>query len=525
MVTKAQGIEEEQGTHPIGQMDGTTSSQRLPPCHMRRTRSGRIRSCVKGLSETEPLKEELVPRLAHGLDSVLFESEPQFLKDPSTGAYNFDPWLKNICQPEDFDYDVLPAYMIASEDKALLDAARKHDKKYVSSTSSFTGILAKMYLLISHHKPIDKSSFSASFETQPSFLTSSSRAPTSVILRHVNGTYAIDSEKSNKEWNILQILGKSMEKMLTAAPEEFDLCRKENSHKLTEEMKDKDYHRFAKVEQFLLRAQIDCYHPDLPHKTFDLKTRATLAVRMNPATCKENLDYKLNLLRGDILSFEREDFDMLRSAMLKYSFQVRIGGMDGVFVCYHNTDEVFGFQYLPLTKMDQQLFGNSLFAQQAFALSVKVCQMVFDRVTKDFPGQSLRITIGQQKPIFQFEPLAILVDPITELNTAIDSPPSPNLTQYDLSCISRINRSYVTPTITSPADEWSLDCTFHKANVSRGSLLRTYKYMRENAANLGLQENNTNQRFINEVREMAGLPKHQRQSTITASPEDEKLRD
>lgn len=34
--------------------------------------------------------------------------------------------------------------------------------------------------------------------------------------------------------------------------------------------------------------------------------------------------------------------------MLKYSMQVRIGMMDGIFLAYHNTKRLFGFQYIPL---------------------------------------------------------------------------------------------------------------------------------------------------------------------------------
>lgn len=39
---------------------------------------------------------------------------------------------------------------------------------------------------------------------------------------------------------------------------------------------------------------------------------------------------------------------MTRSAFLKYSMQVRIGDMDGIFVAYHNTARIFGFQYISL---------------------------------------------------------------------------------------------------------------------------------------------------------------------------------
>jgi len=31
--------------------------------------------------------------------------------------------------------------------------------------------------------------------------------------------------------------------------------------------------------------------------------------------------------------------------------------MDGVMVAYHNTERIFGFQYIPLLEMDERLFG------------------------------------------------------------------------------------------------------------------------------------------------------------------------
>lgn len=41
-----------------------------------------------------------------------------------------------------------------------------------------------------------------------------------------------------------------------------------------------------------------------------------------------------------------------------YSFQVRIGNMDGVMVAYHNTARMFGFQYIPLSEIDEAIFGT-----------------------------------------------------------------------------------------------------------------------------------------------------------------------
>ena len=64
------------------------------------------------------------------------------------------------------------------------------------------------------------------------------------------------------------------------------------------------------------------------------------------STTLQFLDYKITQQAGLWNSFERELYDMIRAAFLKYSGQCRIGRMDGAFVTYHNTQEIFGFQYV-----------------------------------------------------------------------------------------------------------------------------------------------------------------------------------
>ncbi len=34
-----------------------------------------------------------------------------------------------------------------------------------------------------------------------------------------------------------------------------------------------------------------------------------------------------------------------------------LSAMSGAFVTFHNTSEIFGFEYIPLTKIDRLLFG------------------------------------------------------------------------------------------------------------------------------------------------------------------------
>ena len=73
---------------------------------------------------------------------------------------------------------------------------------------------------------------------------------------------------------------------------------------------------------------------------------------------KKKTKNSITHLIGSMNSYEREFYDMIRSAFLKYSFQVRIGHMNGIFVAYHNTEEIFGFEYVSIQEIDQNLFGS-----------------------------------------------------------------------------------------------------------------------------------------------------------------------
>jgi hypothetical protein len=51
-------------------------------------------------------------------------------------------------------------------------------------------------------------------------------------------------------------------------------------------------------------------------------------------------------------------FNELR-VRLMISLQARIGGMDGIFVAYHNTKRLTGFQYLPMYVRRRALSRNT----------------------------------------------------------------------------------------------------------------------------------------------------------------------
>ena len=114
-------------------------------------------------------------------------------------------------------------------------------------------------------------------------------------------------------------------------------------------------------------------------------------------------------------SFEREYYDLIRSAFLKYryenlnfsnqinsnlfSFQVRIGNMDGIIVAYHNTARMFGFQYIPLQEMDEALFGlNPGVGDRIFNKCVKILECIASEITLCFPDQVWESCILSDSP-------------------------------------------------------------------------------------------------------------------------------
>jgi len=70
-----------------------------------------------------------------------------------------------------------------------------------------------------------------------------------------------------------------------------------------------------------------------------------------------------------------------------HSFQARIGNMDGVFVAYHNTERIFGFQYIPLSEMDARLFGGRASGDAVFEKCLQLLEVVLEEATRELPQQ------------------------------------------------------------------------------------------------------------------------------------------
>ncbi|OQO04509.1 hypothetical protein B0A48_09431 [Cryoendolithus antarcticus] len=340
------------------------------------------------------IEQPPVPKLSFGLERVLFNPGVYQLQDPHSRVYNFDPYLQNIMPVDEFDFNALKEYKTSSKDNALSDLALAYGKKYIGSTSSMTSTLGHFHYLLSNWRDLNLDMLSVNFPAPPKTFTNINRAPTAIFLKWKNGTYAIDADKEFDSGNVLMMLGKSMEKLLTLSRSDYERYRKSDPREIpTEERDAPEAFQYTTIGDFLMRSQLDAYDSRLPGTgMFDLKTRAVLPIRMDAGDYKPMLGYELTSLQGEYRSYEREYSDMLRSTMLKYMLQARMGRMDGIFLAYHNVQRIFGFQYLPMKEIDRAIHGqiHPCLGDQEFKLSLAMLNKVLEMATAKFPERSLR---------------------------------------------------------------------------------------------------------------------------------------
>ncbi|KAG9670115.1 Pet127-domain-containing protein, partial [Aureobasidium melanogenum] len=358
-----------------------------------------------------------VPRLHHGLDRVLFMQGVYQLQDRRSKVYNFDPYLQKIMPVTEFDYDALTAYKTSSQDNFLSEFAKKHGKKYVGSTSSMTSTLTHFHYLLSSWRKINTDMFSRDFPDTLQSFTALNRTPTSIFLRRKGDTYAVDADKEYDSANVLMLLGRSMEKLLTMPTDKFERYRKDKSSGVSEvEPNQPEAYHYSSLGDFLLRSQLDAQDDRLPGTgMFDLKTRAVLPIRMQSQDHEPMTGYEITQAQGQYESFEREYYDMMRSTALKYSLQARMGHMDGIFVAYHNVKRIFGFQYISLNELDRALHGTPdlTLGNLEFNLSISLLNEIFNKATEKFPDQSIRFTF-ETKAAETLPSMYIFAEPMGE---------------------------------------------------------------------------------------------------------------
>lgn len=333
-----------------------------------------------------------IPMLSYGLDRVLFNPGVYRLQDPRSRIYNFDPYLEKIMKVNEFDFTALEEYKTSSRDPELLAMTENTGAKFTGSTSSMSGILQHFHFLLSSSRWLNHEMLSRSFPRPSERFSKITEGPSAVFLRWKDGVYAIDADKTYDTPNIMSWLGNSLEKLLTTEKDDFERYRRSNPEAAPAEMGGRCFH-YSTQGNFLMRSQLDAVDPRLPGSgVFDLKTRAVVSIRMDHENHEKGQGYQLRYDRGEWESYEREFYDMTRSTMLKYSLQVRMGRMDGIFVAYHNIERIFGFQYLNISDLDLVLHGQSdpCLGDQEFRLSIHLLDEVMQKAIEKFPEQVSR---------------------------------------------------------------------------------------------------------------------------------------
>ncbi|KZS93579.1 Pet127-domain-containing protein [Sistotremastrum niveocremeum HHB9708] len=347
------------------------------------------------LEDIEPLEEQrAVPRLAHNLDRVLFNPSVYWLQDPNSGVYNFPKILESLPQVTNFAFERLPQYITSSRDKEMYALARREGRQFIGSTSSLSGVLCHIYYLLSGHKDVDISTLSMAFSDEPRGFPGGIRLPATLgFRRSPDGIYAIDAigDPDDEGKNVLSFVGTMLESFLTLPAEEFQSLLRDHDALVESAMTQKSAYRYARSRKFVMRSQLDCQDDRLPGTgVFDIKTRATLPIRKDRLNWVENTGYQIKRQTGLFESFEREYYDLIRSAFLKFQFQVRIGNMDGIFVAYHNTLKLFGFQYVPLHEMDERLFGSHELGDQVFSKCLAILEVLAEEIVGCFPNEPVQ---------------------------------------------------------------------------------------------------------------------------------------
>ena len=336
------------------------------------------------------------PKLQHNLEKIV-RTEGIYTVDEFM-RLNQNTFLKEISPPLPEVLAKFPAYTPPSQDKTLLDTAEKEKVRFLTGSSSITEELTHLYYSMSNFKSPDVTGLARNYDHRSLNYMSAYRKPTTFMLRKLKpNLYAIDGDSGlvpalNKD---LSDMGVVLEAMLTTDESTYKkICDPKSgmtAEAIEAELSGGRSHKMRKMGQMLIRSQIDCESmgDDGRYFVFEIKTRATAPLRYDVKNIPLYLDYKIQTRSGVAESYEREYFDLIRSILIKYYFQIKIGNMDGAFLCYHNTKEIFGFQYLLLSEIEKRVFGSQELGEIVLKTTVQLHQLILDEVLKLFPDSNM----------------------------------------------------------------------------------------------------------------------------------------
>ena len=67
--------------------------------------------------------------------------------------------------------------------------------------------------------------------------------------------------------------------------------------------------------------------------------------------------------------------------------------MHGAFISYHNTQKIYGFEYITLSDIERRIFGNCNFSNIIFKASLKMLEETLEYILRDF-GNEEKLYIG-----------------------------------------------------------------------------------------------------------------------------------
>ena len=132
--------------------------------------------------------------------------------------------------------------------------------------------------------------------------------------------HALDSDPGIFEQEIFALMnsGKIIERQLTQERDEFNK-RYVNLDSEVEPIP--DFHRFMKLNNELcLRSQIDCRSKGENPIVYEIKARSVCPIRYDYPNYADYMDYVINKYKGNYCSYEREYYDLIRGAFLKWAF-------------------------------------------------------------------------------------------------------------------------------------------------------------------------------------------------------------
>jgi Mitochondrial protein Pet127 len=338
---------------------------------------------------------QLPPSLQHGLNSIV-RTEGIYSSD------QFPSYLKTIPKISEKLYNRISNYARPSSDKKLYTLGLQYGAKYITGSSSLTETLQQIFFVISNFKSPDITGLGSNYDHSNMNYMSAYRKPITFLLRKLpGGIYAIDGDNGpiEEHTKILIHSGVILESLFTTDKPTFErICNTDEelseSDRNSLDRSSKSF-RYRKVGNLIIRSQLDTSSVDengVPF-VFEIKTRATAPIRYDLKNYENYLDYKLAKRNGLHSSYEREYFDLIRSILLKYFFQISLGKMDGAFISYHNTQEIFGFEYLSLREIEKRLFGSPEISEQILKICLGMFQDLLDDIIEKFPDAEV-IKVG-----------------------------------------------------------------------------------------------------------------------------------